>query len=841
LLYATVHVLNVPYHADKSYTYHIPSQLEAKISVGSVVVVPFGGSNRLKNAIVTSISDSTDCKKTKPVSGVPGKYLYVRKELLELCSFMKEHLFCSFGDAVKCVLPSGLGVKAVKIYVPCKDAKTDDSLLNHAAVSIFSALQREGSLSETQLRDSFGPGAVSCARALEKMGLCCSEDGFECRINRKNERYASLTENERIIGEVTDGTIKLTAKQSAVFEVLLGYESPCPVTELEEASGAGISVINELYKKGVIELLSFDKDRNEELLKPYDKAQYGDFELSEMQQRALDTLSSMYETNKACAALLHGVTGSGKTNVILKLIDKVLDDGKRVIVLVPEIALTSQTVGRFAARYGERIALIHSGLSAGERMDAWRKITENKADIVIGTRSAVFAPVDNLGLIVLDEEQEGSFKSDRSPKYHARDIARFRCAYNDALLVLASATPSIDSFYKAQTGKYTYVPLTERYSGTMLPEVIFHDMRDEPYYTPESTEKTDGESKASILGGIPTTIGESLKKEITEVLKNKEQAILFINRRGFRAFAQCKKCGHTFECPNCSVTLTHHRNKRYGRDTMVCHYCGYTQTLPDKCPVCGKSESIIYMGAGTQLLEQQLYEMFPNIRVLRMDADTTSGKMSHEKILESFRKGEADILVGTQMVAKGHDFPNVSLVGVISADTSLYLNDFRANEKTFSLLTQVLGRAGRSTKRGKAVIQTYTPDNDVLRLSGLQDYKSFYDREILFRKASLFPPFCDIITVTFSGEVENDVVNVSKDFGTALDKMARNAYCDVKFVLFGPFRNEVYKIAGRYRMRYIIKCANNARFRSLMSELIGKYSSGLRDVSVGIDVNPINL
>ena len=840
--YVGVHILNIPYHADKTYTYHVPSQLEDRITVGSVVVVPFGGGNKLKNGIVTVMSDSTDCKKTKPVAGVPGKYLYVRKELLELCSYMKEHLFCSFGDAVKCVLPSGLGVKAVKVFTPNEGANAENVLLNHAARTVLSTLLKEKSLSETELRENFGPGAVPCAKALEKMGLCSSEDGYECRVNKKNERYASLSEDEKIISAVADGTLKLTAKQYAVFEVLLGYESPCPVTELRESSGAGISVINELYKKGVIDLFSFDKDRNTELLKPYDKAQYGDFELSGMQNEAFLKLSEMYGSGKACAALLHGVTGSGKTNVILKLIDRVLEDGKRVVVLVPEIALTSQTVGRFAARYGDRIALIHSGLSAGERMDAWRKITENRADIVIGTRSAVFAPVENLGLVVIDEEQESSFKSDRNPKYHARDIARFRCVYNNALLVLASATPSIDSFYKAKSGKYTYVGLTERYSGTLLPEVVFHDMRNEPYYTAESTEKSDdGKERENVLGGVPTTVGESLKNEIAKVLDNKEQAILFINRRGFRAFAQCKKCGYTFECPNCSVTLTHHRNKRYGRDTMVCHYCGYTQPLPDKCPSCGKSESIIYMGAGTQLLEKQLCEMFPGVRVARMDADTTSGKFSHEKILESFREGDADILVGTQMVAKGHDFPNVSLVGVINADTSLYLNDYRANEKTFSLLTQVLGRAGRSTKRGRAVVQTYTPDNDVLVLSGQQDYESFYDREIRFRKASLFPPFCDIITVTFSGLVENDVVNASKDFGVSLDEMARSDYSDVKFVLFGPFRNEVYKIAGRYRMRYIIKCANNARFRELLSLLLKKYTSGLRDVSVSADVNPANL
>jgi len=469
-------------------------------------------------------------------------------------------------------------------------------------------------------------------------------------------------------------------------------------------------------------------------------------------------------------------------------------------------------------------------------MDAHKAIVEGRAKIVIGTRSAVFAPLQNLGLIVIDEEQESSFKSEKSPKYHARDIARFRCAYNDALLVLASATPSIDSFYKAQTGKYTLVSLTERYNGMKLPKVMFHDMRDEPYFEMKSEDDDGG-----ISGGIPTTVGGTLEAELAENLVNGEQSILFINRRGFRSFAQCHSCGHTFSCPNCSVTLTHHRNKSYGRDTMTCHYCGHSEPMPTECPVCKKSESIVYMGAGTQLLENQLRKMFPKMRVLRMDADTTSGKFSHEEILDKFRNGEADVLVGTQMVAKGHDFPAVSLVGVINADTSLYMNDFRANEKTFSLLTQVLGRSGRSGKQGRAVIQTYSPDNDVLMLSSNQDYKAFYDREIEFRRASLFPPFCDIITITFSGEIELDVINAVREFGISLDEAAKTKYSDVKFILFGPFRNEVYKISGKYRMRFLIKCKNNAALRKMLSELIQKYMSGLKNVTVSADVNPANL
>ncbi len=837
MLYALVHILNAPYHIDKPYTYHLPAELENKVTAGSVVVVPFGGANRQRCGIVAEVTDKCDCDVTKPVLGVPGKYMYVGGEMLELCRFMKEHLFCSLGDAARCVLPSGLGVKSVRMYRKAKGIEVSGKGLNDASVTVLSALDENRQISETELKAQYGKGTDACLRALEKLGLCIASEGFECKINEKSEKYAVLSDSDRIVSGLSDGTLKLTSKQEAVFEALLHYESPCPVTELCQISGAGVSVINELEKKGVITFAKVEKDRNKSLLSGYSDKGYGkDFSLSVMQNEALETLVSMHRDEKAACALLYGVTGSGKTNVIIKLIRQVVNDGKTVIVLVPEIALTGQTVGRFSAVFGDDIALIHSGLSAGERMDAHKAIVEGRAKIVIGTRSAVFAPLKNLGLIVIDEEQESSFKSDKSPKYHARDIARFRCAYNNALLVLASATPSIDSFYKAQTGKYTLVSLTERYGGVSLPKVLFHDMRNESYF--EIKDEDDGDKTA---GGIPTTVGTTLEGELAENLVNGEQSILFINRRGFRSFAQCHSCGHTFSCPNCSVTLTHHRNKTYGRDTMTCHYCGHSEPMPEECPVCKKKESIVYMGAGTQLLESQLHRMFPNIRVLRMDADTTGGKFSHEEILDKFRNGEADVLVGTQMVAKGHDFPDVSLVGVINADTSLYMNDFRANEKTFSLLTQVLGRSGRSGKQGRAVIQTYSPDNDVLMLSSLQDYKAFYDREIAFRRASVFPPFCDIITVTFSGEIENDVVTAVKEFGKGLDEAAKNNYSDVKFILFGPFRNDVYKISGRYRMRYLIKCKNNPRLRSMLSELITKYMSGLKNVTISADVNPANL
>ena len=871
--YASVRILNAPYTIDKSYSYHIPLQLEGAVMPGSVVVVPFGGGNSPKNAVVEAVSDTTPCEKTKPVLGVPGKYLFIKPELLKLCHFMSDRLFCSVGDAVKCVLPSGLGVQRTVFYTPSEPSEREQlsDTVNAAARNMLDFIVRNGRVSAGELKKQFGAAALAGAKVLTSLGLCRSEEGYECRINTKNEKYAEPCLERALLDRLSDGSLPLTPKQQAAYEVLLQYESPCPASELAQAAGVSASVLNELAKKGVIRLYDLDLDRSGAVLHDFDASAYGDFTLSDEQQRAFEELFSLYETHKPQAALLWGVTGSGKTNVLLKLIDRVLADGRTVLVLVPEIALTSQTVGRFAARYQkEGIVLIHSALSAGERMDAWKKIVDGGAKIIIGTRSAVFAPVEHLGLVIMDEEHEGSFKSEQSPRYHAREIAKFRCLQHDALLVMASATPSIESFYKAKTGKYHLVSLTSRYGGSGLPAVEFYDMKNEPYYemppdafdgasTPQSeaeaafpdifeyprSGKTSpayaGEAVGTPETAAPVVLGRRLKEEIGASLERKEQVILFVNRRGYRAFAVCQSCGYTFTCPNCSVSLTHHKNRRTGTSRMLCHYCGYSENVPRACPKC-RRERLAFIGSGTQLVQETLEKQFPNAHVLRMDADTTQGKFGHERILSRFRAGEADILVGTQMVAKGHDFPRVSLVGVTSADTSLFVNDFRANEKTFSLLTQALGRAGRSGKaKGRAVIQTYVSDNEVLQLAAKQDYESFYESEIAFRKASLFPPFCDIVTVNFSSAVENDVINAAKTFGVELDRLAQSDYADVRFILFGPFRHEIYRLAGKYRMRYIIKCRSTARFRGMLAQLLKKYTPAFKNVTVSADVNPTNL
>ncbi|MCR5352784.1 MAG: primosomal protein N' [Clostridiales bacterium] len=841
--YAAVRLLNAPYGIDKEYDYNIPLHLDGKIKEGGFAVVPFGGANTAKNALVVKIKDESEYNKTKPVIALPKNSGGLNGEMLGLCEFISEHFFCPFGDAVKCILPSGFGIVKSKIYKYSEKKEVNDDELNGSAVNIIERIKRDGECSSVELKKAFGEKGLQCAASLEKLGVLTAETDYECVVNEKNEKYVRiLPESEKTNG------IKLTPKQSDALETLILSGEDRLFSELVSESGVSASVIKELAKKKLVEIYSIKRDRAKDVFDNYQKLKNGDFELSDEQKTAYDKLVSLYEAEEAKAALLYGITGSGKTNVIMKLMEKVLSDGKNIIVLVPEIALTSQTVGRFASKYKDYgIALIHSGLSSGEKSDAWKKIKDGEARIVIGTRSAIFAPLDNIGLIVMDEEQDASFKSDRSPKYHTRDVAKYRCVYNKALFVMASATPSIESFYNAKSGRYELIELKNRYGGAKLPEVEFYDMKNEPFFmapddafhgfSDEKEEKTGEKDRAETE--IPLMIGEKLKDEIAHCLDRKEQAIIFINRRGYRAFAMCRNCGEVFACPNCSVSLTYHKYAK-GKNRMVCHYCGYSSDVPEVCAKCGK-DRISFVGSGTQLLEETLSKQFEGARVLRMDADTTTGKYSHEKILSSFRNGKADILVGTQMVAKGHDFPKVSLVGVALADTSLFVNDFKANEKTFSLLTQVLGRAGRADVPGLAVIQTYSPDNEVFRYASLQDYDKFYESEINFRKSSVFPPFCDIITVGFSGSVETDVINAARNFGMMLDEAAKNVYKDAKFILFGPFRNEIYKLAGKYRVRYIIKCRNGKRIRQMLSELIKTNIPKRKNVSVYADVNPTNL
>ena len=605
-------------------------------------------------------------------------------------------------------------------------------------------------------------------------------------------------------------------RQKALYDAIT--EQFAPVSELYELTGAGSLQLKSLKAAGAIETKLESVWRN-----PYSDIRIDESKqnvLSAHQQKAFDTLASLYDADGARCALLYGVTGSGKTRVMKAMIDKVASSGRGVIVLVPEISLTPQTVGLFCSFYGERVAVLHSSLSAGERYDAYRRIDAGEVDVVIGTRSAVFAPMKNLGMIIIDEEQEHTYKSDMSPKYHARDVAAFRIGRTKGLLLLASATPSVESYYKAKSGTYTLVELTERYGSARLPEVYIDDIR-----------------KNALSGNI-SPYGNLLTEKLSETLACGNQAILFLNRRGYNAFLSCRDCGEAVLCPHCSVSLTRHKHGRY--DTLLCHYCGYRSSIPDTCPSC-KGSHLAFMGYGTQKVEEEFYEKFSG-SIMRMDADTTQKKSAYDDMLTKFRAHGADVLLGTQMVAKGHDFPDVTLVGVLNADSALYMDDFRAGEHTFSMLTQVIGRAGRAEKKGVAVIQTMNPRHEVIRLAAAQDYKSFYERDIKLRKAFTFPPFCDIAVISITSSSESDCSKCAVEMFEFLKKKMTSEYKDVPIVSFGPFEATVYKIDERYRMRIVLKCRRSKKFLALMKEVLCTFgTTEYKSITCGVDINPTGI
>ena len=604
--------------------------------------------------------------------------------------------------------------------------------------------------------------------------------------------------------------------QRRIIEYLSSVER-ASVDEMRDSLGVTLANISALEEKGILKI-----DVEEAFRNPYEEyAKHPDrspIMLTRHQMAAYETIESLYSDTDAKAALLYGVTGSGKTKVIMKAIDKVLDDGKTVIMMVPEIALTPQTLSIFCKRYGDRVTVIHSSLSQGERLDAWRKIKAGEVDLVIGTRSAVFAPLPNIGMIVIDEEHEHTYKSESDPKYHARDVAAYRCGKSKALMLLASATPSLESFYKAKTGKYTLVPMRERYGGVKLPDAVIVDMREE------------------LRLGNTSPISERLLNSLTEVNERDEQAILFLNRRGYNSHINCKNCGEVITCPRCSVSLTYHTG---GGGKLLCHLCGHTEAVPKVCPSCS-SENISFLGYGTQKVEGELASFLPEMPVMRMDADTTSGKLAYDKMLDDFRKEKAKILLGTQMVAKGHDFPNVTLVGVVLADTSLYVSDFRASERTFSLLTQVIGRAGRAKDGGIAVIQTYSPKNEIIRLACLQDYDKFYEGEIAIRRELGYPPFCDMVSITVTALNERELFDGAKRLSDSMLTKLRTEYSGLPFTVFGPFEAQVYKLNEKYRMKMVVKCRLTAKTRGLFRELLSEFALD-RKVTLAVDLNPVGI
>ena len=747
----------------------------------------------------------------KPILAVVDEEPVIGEENFKMIRFMVDTTFCTYYDAVKCILPAGLNQTAAEEFhyvrspLPAEEAK-------FTPVEKLVADYMKDAQTQTEIRDFFSEGDAAARRKaahrLVHLGILECTDLLRNKIGSKTVRMVRLAEN------VDPETLSLTPKQREVVAVLQAAGS---ASEKEAAyhAGVGEGVIKTLAAKGVLEYFDREIYRIPKSIKK-EHTDSEEFVLSSEQQKVFEGLRALMMQEEACAALLVGVTGSGKTQVYLRLIESCLAEGRQAMLLVPEISLTPQLLAKFQQFFGEKIAVIHSSLSIGERLDAYKRIQKGDASIVIGTRSGVFAPFSNLGLIILDEEGEHSYKSDSTPRYHARDIAKLRCVYHKALLLLGSATPSIESYYAAQTGRYHLFELKNRFGTASLPEVHLIDMR-----------KEEENGNVSVLS-------EELLQQLIRNYRNREQSILLINRRGFAAFALCMDCGEPVRCPNCSITLTYHKANGY----LMCHYCGYTRQASLSCPSCG-GKHLNMVGTGTQKVEDIIAMTLPEAKILRMDTDTVSSRYAYEEKFTQFEMGDYDILVGTQMVAKGLNFPNVTLVGVLNSDQSLYSSDYRCSERTFSLITQVIGRSGRSVKPGRAYIQTLSPENEVIRQAAAQDYESFYQQEIMLRKLNLQPPFCDLAVIGFSGISDDLVHRCAERFCELLRTRILAEQEPMPIVLLGVSQAGIFRLNGKYRYRIILKCKNQKRFRNMLREVFSQAAAQklFSRISVFVDIN----
>ena len=816
---AKVAVSRAVYAIDRPYDYLVPPELEDRLRPGMRVLVPFAAGNRGSEGIVLSMGAETgETRSLKSIEAALDEEPVLDHKAIQLALWMRERYFCTVYDCVKAMLPAGLyfslrdcvtlrqGVDRESAYTAAEGST--------AARRLLDLLWSWGGTGDMeQIRLAFGPQDPNPAiRRLTEAGVAQVETSTQRGVGDKTEKLAVLAVPVEDAMAMVTPRRKSAPLRYAVTELLCTLGA-AGAKELCYFTGASMPTIKSLEKSGILTL-----EQQEVLRRPVleEVEPASPPLLNEEQQRAFEGLEKLSQQGKAAAALLYGVTGSGKTQVYIRLIQSVLERGKTALVLVPEIVLTPQLLRIFAAHFGAQVALLHSSLRAGERYDEWKRVRRGEAQVVLGTRSAVFAPLQNLGLVILDEEQEASYKSENVPRYHARDVAKYRCVQNNALLVLGSATPSVESMYHARQGDYALFELRRRYNQKALPQVLMVDMKQE------------------LRAGNNTDVSGVLREELEENFKRGEQAILFLNRRGASRMVFCGECGQVPECPRCSVKLTYHSAN--GR--LMCHHCGHSQPLPPACPECGGI--LNFIGTGTQRLQEELEELFPFCPVLRMDTDTVSAAHPHEELLDRFQKENIPILVGTQMVAKGLDFENVTLVGVVAPDLSLYVDDFRAGERTFSLLTQVVGRAGRGEKKGRAIIQTFTPENDVIRCAARQDYDQFYEEEIALRQLRRYPPFADLTILTASGADEGAVLRCCTRLRRSLDQALPQV--PGQWQLLGPAPAAVAKINNRYRYRLTLTGPVGKEARALLAHLLraAYQDKENRGVSVYVDVNPYN-
>lgn len=784
---AKVAVQAAPYAIDKVYDYLLPRDVGGQ--VGCRVLVPFGRGNRLSEAVILATGEGVPDKPLKTVRTLLDAEPVVSEKEIRLALWMRQRYFCTFYDALHTILPAAVWYRYREMWRLARDVLPETLPEKEAAVC---RLLLDGPMETEALKQALGDDTALLLRRMEKAGTLRRETESRRKVRDKVDVFAKLA----VPAEQALELVGKNARRQREVVAFLAQNGETGMHDLCYFTGAARKTVELLALNGAVSL------REQEAYRITEK-QYAvkaeTITLNDEQQQVYEDILQQALSGKAGVTLLQGVTGSGKTLVYIRLAQELLHRGKSVMILVPEIALTPQMMARFTAYFGDEVALLHSGLRLTERYDQFKRIHRGEAHIVLGTRSAVFAPLRDIGLIVMDEEQEGSYESETSPCYHARDIAKYRCLQEGARLLLGSATPTVETAYWAEKGDYQKALLRQRYNRQALPQVIIADLRQE------------------LREGRNGIISWPLYEELQKNLAAGEQSILFLNRRGSSRQLLCPQCTYVPKCPRCSVYLTYHSAN--GR--LMCHYCGYSEKAPEVCPECGGQFK--HIGVGTQRVEEELHRIFPGTVLLRMDADTVS--VGHEAILREFEEKRVPILLGTQMVAKGLDFENVTLVGVLGADTSLYVDHYRAAERTFNLLTQVIGRAGRGSKAGRAVIQTYTPQNDVIQAAAQQDYQRFYDAEIQLRKLRRDPPFADQFTVTVTGQEENAVRQALDLLTRSLRQAAQKPpYSAMELQILGPAPAPVVKVNGSYRYRTMVLGRNDWQLRQLLSAFMREFA-----------------
>ncbi|HBI1962658.1 TPA: primosomal protein N' [Enterococcus faecalis] len=801
-------IVDVPtMQTDQPFTYLVPENLNEQLAVGMRVEVPFGNGNRHVQGFVLAIEpmaatvlDETNVQLKELVAVLDLKPV-LNTEMLALADYMKEKTFAFKITCLQTMLPSVMRADYQKyIYLT-------DELSEELQDQLFYGLE-EISWDQAQER-----GLLPQLMALRKQQKVDIRYEVTTRNKVKMVRFIQAAKEFEQLEEIRLGLRKGAKKKEQLLYYLqrLGTEKVTAVKEMKEL-GFSTALLNEAAKNGWLTFIEKEAYRDPFANQTFEKTTA--LSLNAEQQVAVETILQSVQEQQSQTYLLEGITGSGKTEVYLQVIAEVLNQGKTAIMLVPEISLTPQMVQRFKSRFGEHVAVMHSGLSQGEKYDEWRKIERGEAEVVVGARSAIFAPIENIGVIIIDEEHEASYKQEETPRYHARDLAIWRSEYHHCPVVLGSATPSLESRARAQKNVYQRLRLTQRANqAATLPTIDVVDMRQE------------------VENGNVSSFSMSLQEKLQERLEKNEQSVLLLNRRGYSSFVMCRDCGYVLPCPNCDISLTLHMDSK----TMKCHYCGHEERIPYRCPNCGQ-DKIRYYGTGTQKVEEELQTLLPDSRILRMDVDTTRRKGAHEKILRTFGEGQADILLGTQMIAKGLDFPNVTLVGVLNADTALNLPDFRSSERTFQLLTQVSGRAGRAEKPGEVIIQSFNPEHYAIQLAKAQDYEDFYTKEMYIRYRGDYPPYYFTVQITASHPEENEAAKQMFQIATKLKQGL-----SPQAILLGPTPNAIMRVNNRYFYQVIIKYKQEPMLQPLLKEILtDTQRATARGLKLSIDAEPMN-